>query len=228
MSIFAIIPARGGSKRVPRKNILSLAGKPMIAWTIESALQATGLDRVIVSTDDAEIAEVSRSCGAEAPFLRPVEMASDEAKSTDVVLHVLDWLEQHGESIPTFILLLQPTSPLRTSEDIEAGITLQIEKKANAVVSVCEAAHPNSLLKKVGANGELLNFPGENPAEPMFQLNGAIYLVSTPVFESEKLFIPSGTYAYIMPRERSLDVDTPWDFHLTDLILRDKHASSYS
>lgn len=195
----------------------------MIAWTIESALQAGSLSRVIVTTDDVEIAEVSRRLGVEVPFLRPEDLASDRATSVDVVLHMLDWLKQNGEPKPAFVLVLQPTSPLRTSEDIDTSIDLQVEKNANAVVSVCEVTHPLSVIKRIGANGELLDMPMENPAGQTFQLNGAIYLVSTSVFEKERSFFPQGTIAYVMPRERSIDVDTPWDFHLADLVLREKY-----
>lgn len=226
MSVLAVISARGGSKRIPHKNILPLAEKPMIAWTIESALQAVGLSRVIVSTDDAEIAKISQQLGAEVPFLRPAELASDSATSVDVVLHVLDWLLQNGEPLPLFILLLQPTSPLRTAHDINASLALQKEKNASAVVSVCESGHSLSTLKRMISSGEMLPVSVDNPSERIFQLNGAIYLVSTDVFMKEKTFTPGNCFAYVMPQERSLDVDTPWDFHMADLVLKDKYVAS--
>ena len=200
----------------------------MIAWTIESALQAGSLTRVIVSTDDPEIADVSRQFGAEAPFLRPSELADDSATSVDVVLHVLDWLTQNGESLPSFVLLLQPTSPLRSAEDINASLALQRENGANAVVSVCESAHSISFLKRIGANGELLPFSADAVTGKTFELNGAIYLVSTSVFMKEKTFTPNDCLAYVMPQERSLDVDTPWEFHLADLLLKEKHVANIS
>lgn len=224
MSVVAVISARGGSKRIPRKNVLPLAGKPMIAWTIESALCAEGLSRVIVSTDDAEIAEISKQFGAEVPFFRPTELAGDSATSVDVVLHVLDWLLRNGEPLPSFILLLQPTSPLRTVGDINASLALQKEKNASAVVSVCESGHSASFLKRINSSGELLSVSIDDPSERIFQLNGAIYLVSTAVFMKEKTFTPSNCFAYIMPQERSLDVDTPWDFHVADLVLKGKYV----
>lgn len=157
-TILGLIPARGGSKGIPRKNIKLLAGKPLIAWTIEAALDSSCFARLIVSTDDAEIASVARQYGAEVPFLRPAELASDAASSMDVVLHGLDWLAQAAQSLPGLVMLLQPTSPLRTPEDIQAAITLQTEKNAEAVVSVCEAAHPVQWLRRLGPEGELLPY----------------------------------------------------------------------
>lgn len=200
----------------------------MIAWTIECALQAQGLWRVMVTTDDPEIAAISKQWGAEVPFLRPAELASDSATSVDVVLHVLDWLSRNEETLPSLILMLQPTSPLRTADDINASITLLKEKHANAVVSVCESAHPISFLKRVGVDGELLSMPWDATNERFFQLNGAIYLMSTSVFMNEKTFTPRGCQAYVMPQERSLDVDTPWDFHMADLLLKEKNLASLS
>lgn len=228
MSLMAVIPARGGSKRIPRKNVLPVAGKPMIAWTIESALRAGGLTRVIVSTDDAEIADVSRKFGAEVPFLRPAELASDSATSIDVVMHALNWLSQSGDALPSFILLLQPTSPLRTEDDINASLALQKENSAHAVVSVCETEHPFSVLKRINSSGELLPLSVDVPTERIFRLNGAIYLISTSVFMKERTFMPSKCFAYVMPQDRSLDVDTPWELHLADLLLKEKHVASPS
>jgi N-acylneuraminate cytidylyltransferase/CMP-N,N'-diacetyllegionaminic acid synthase len=226
MRVVAVISARGGSKRLPRKNVLPLAGKPLIAWTIESALRAKNLMRVLVSTDDVEIAEVARQFGAEVPLLRPAELAEDSSTSVDVVLHVLDWLSRNEQPLPSFVLLLQPTSPLRTADDINASLNLQKEKNANAVVSVCESGHPISFLKRINSSGELLPLSVDDPAERTFQLNGAIYLVSTAVFMKERTFTPKGCFAYIMPQERSLDVDTPWDFHVADLVLKEKYVAS--
>ncbi len=228
MSILPIILARGGSKRIPRKNVLPMAGKPMIAWTVECALHTKGLQPVIVSTDDAEIAEISRSLGANVPFLRPETLASDSATSADVVLHLLDWLFQGGKPAPEFLLLLQPTSPLRIPSDIEGCITLQNEKRADAVVSVCKSSHPVSFLKHVNDDGKLIPFEAENIANDFYYLNGAIYLINILVFLKEKMFIPRNTYAYEMPAERSIDVDTPWDFYLADRVLKDQNDTSSS
>jgi CMP-N,N'-diacetyllegionaminic acid synthase len=224
VNILPIVLARSGSKRIPRKNILSMAGKPMIAWTIECALNTKGLSPVIVSTDDEEIAEVCRAWGANVPFLRPASLASDTANSADVVLHLLDWLAKSGRSVPEFILLLQPTSPLRIPSDIETCIVIQHEKTASAVVSVCKSPHPVSFFKQVRDDGRLDSFKTTESENYFYYLNGAVYLVSTSVFVTEKTFIPQNTYAYEMPIKRSIDVDTPWDFYLADILLKDKNA----
>jgi len=233
MSIVAVVPARGGSKSVPRKNIRVIGGKPLIAWTIEAALKCRSLGRVITSTDDDEIAQIARQFGAEVPFLRPVDLASDTATSVDVVLHALDWLQQNEHAQPDFVMLLQPTSPLRTAEDIEAAVVLQREKQAEAVVSVCETAHPPQWLKRFGPNGELLPWESGVELEPSrrqeaalaYQQNGAIYLVKTVTLSRARTFLPERTFGYVMPPERSVDIDSPWDFYLAELILKDKCAS---
>ncbi|HET9913914.1 MAG TPA: acylneuraminate cytidylyltransferase family protein, partial [Anaerolineales bacterium] len=143
MTIIGLIPARGGSKTIPHKNIKPLVGKPLIAWTIEAAKKCRALSRVIVSTDDAQIAEVAQQWGAEVPFLRPAELAGDATSSLAVVLHLIQWLKKHDGAVPEYILLLQPTSPFRTTEDLDAAIELAETRKVNAVVSVCETdAHP--------------------------------------------------------------------------------------
>lgn len=228
MEILPIVLARGGSKRIPRKNVLPMAGKPMIAWTIECALHTKGLEQVVVSTDDIEIADVCSSLGAYLPFMRPSELAEDTTTSADVVIHLLEWLSGHGKSLPEFILLLQPTSPLRIPEDIDASISLQKERNADSVVSVCRSSHPFSFLRKINDDGRI-SLVGAGDSDDFFcYLNGAVYLVKTPVFLREKRFIPLDTLAYEMPVERSIDVDTPWDFYLADLILKDRYASTYS
>ena len=232
--IVAVIPARGGSKGVPRKNVKLLAGEPLIGWTIAAALATRDVVRVIVSTEDPEIAEVARRCGADVPFVRPLELALDTATSIDVAVHALDWMQQteHGE--PAIVLWLQPTSPLRTTDDIAAAIALQQRTSAAAVVSVCAAAHPPQWLKRLGPRGELLPWqPGPEPERrqdtaSLYQLNGAIYLVQTTALRQQRTFAPEGTLAYVMPMDRSLDIDTPWDFYLAELILQDRHGSRHA
>lgn len=230
--ILALIPARGGSKGIPRKNVKLLAGKPLISWTINTALQSPSLAAVLVSTDDGEIAAVSRQYGAEVPFLRPAEFASDTATSLSVALHALDWLAQHQELQPEFVLLLQPTSPLRTADDIEKAIALQREKDAEAIVSLAPVVHPPHWLRCLGPSDELLPWLTEGSpvrrqeARPLYQLNGAIYLVKTSILLKAKTFFPEKTFGFVMPEERSLDIDTPWGFHLADLVLQNRHGST--
>ena len=155
--LLAIIPARGGSKRLPRKNILDLAGKPLIAWTIEAALNSKYIDRIVVSTDDQEIANISIKYGAEVPFLRPKSLATDDASSIDTVINVLGEVEiinQHYE----YIVLLQPTSPLRTEIDIDKAIELLEKKSADSVISVCEVDHPSHWINTLPDDGNMQLF----------------------------------------------------------------------
>lgn len=223
-----LITARGGSKSIPRKNVLPLAGKPLIAWTIEAALRAPGLSRLIVSTDDEEIARVAREWGAEVPFMRPPELAQDNSPHLDVLTHALSWLDANDKSKLDCLMLLQPTSPLRTTEDIEAVLAMASEKEADAVISVapCES-HPY-LTKQIMPDGKLQDFidrpHGYLPRQilpPVYSLNGAIYLLRRELLLERREWFTNRTYAYIMPPERSYDIDSPWDMHLVNLILRD-------
>ncbi|HED14062.1 MAG TPA: acylneuraminate cytidylyltransferase family protein [Gammaproteobacteria bacterium] len=228
--IIALIPARGGSKAIPRKNIKSLDGKPLIAWTIEAALQSGQFSQVIVSTDNQEIAQVSREWGAQVPFIRPTELAQDDSTQISVVTHAIRWLESHEHIQPNYVMLLQPTSPLRTAEDIVAAIKIAKTRDAIAVVSVCPAVHHPYLTKRVSENGTLDDFMPDHLTDlrrqvlpPVYTLNGAIYLNRRESLLHDRMFLPQGTCAYIMPPERSLDIDSPWDFYLADLILRDNY-----
>jgi CMP-N-acetylneuraminic acid synthetase len=222
MSLLAIIPARGGSRGVPRKNVRPMGGKPMIAWSIEAALKATSVARVIVSTDDEEIAAAARAHGADVPFMRPADLASDTASPVDVVLHATNTLE-HDD----WIVLLQPTSPLRTHHDIDDAVQLQKERNARAVVSVTSAQHPPQWMRRIDDRGVLVPWlGGQEPArrqdaETLYDINGAIYLLETKTLRDERTFVPDATHAYVMPAERSLDIDSEWDFHLADLVLKD-------
>jgi CMP-N,N'-diacetyllegionaminic acid synthase len=226
--IVGLITARGGSKAIPRKNISSLAGKPLIAWTIQAAQQSLALERVIVSTDDEEIAQVAREWGAEVPFMRPSELARDDSPHHDVMVHALRWLESQSAAPPDYLMLLQPTSPLRTAEDIDGAIALAAEKNADTVVSVSAVHHHPYLTKQIAPDGRLLDFvarpEGYLPRQvlpPVYALNGAIYLVRRSVLLERDDWYTEDTYAYIMPAERSIDINSPWDLHLTELILRD-------
>jgi CMP-N-acetylneuraminic acid synthetase len=224
-TVAALIPARGGSKSIPRKNIVPVGGKPLIAWTIEAALGSKLLDRVYVSTDDEEIASVSRAHGAEVPFMRPAELASDEAGSLGVALHALDWMSAHGGE-PDYLLLLQPTSPLRTTEDIDGAIRLAEERHASAVLGVCEASPHPWLARQISAEGVLSDFfpLKEKPSRrqdypPAYMINGALYLNRATSLRSTRTFQPPDAQAYVMPAERSLDIDTPMELRLVDLLL---------
>lgn len=224
----ALVVARGGSKSIPRKNLAPLAGRPLIAWSIEAARQCDAAGRVVVSTDDPEIAAVARTFGAETPFVRPPELARDETPTMPVVLHALRWLDQHEGYRPDRVLLLQPTSPLRTSQDIAAAISLADDRGAESVVSVTPASSHPYLTKRITAAGLLEDFVAHPPVErrqdlePAYALNGAIYLALRSLLVDHETFYAPRTYAYVMPPERSIDVDTPWELHLCELVLRDR------
>jgi CMP-N,N'-diacetyllegionaminic acid synthase len=221
--------ARGGSKSIPHKNLAPLAGKPLIAWTIEAAMQCQTPLRVVISTDDDEIAHTAIRYGATRPFMRPADLAQDDTPTIPVVIHALEQLKSTGYA-PERLLLLQPTSPLRTADDIDSATRLADKHKAQSVVSVSPATPHPRLMKKVTEDGLLEDFlPGERVTrrqqlEPAYALNGAIYLTQTKHLTTYESFYADQTHAYVMPRERSLDVDDPWDLHLAELILRDRLA----
>lgn len=226
-SVLAVIPARGGSKGLPRKNVLPLAGRPVIAYSIKAALDSRLLSGIpVVSTDDCEIAEVARQWGAQVPFLRPSELSEDETATIPVLLHAIRWLEKNSSSSPDYIMLLQPTSPLRTAEDIDNVIQLALDNDADGVVSVCTSSHHPYLAKKVDQEGKIQDFipigGTHNRRQDLpsaYTVNGAIYLAKRDVLLEQQTFYTESTYAYIMPVERSLDIDTPWDLFLAERIL---------
>ena len=208
MRVLGLIPARGGSKSIPRKNLVDLGGVPLIQWTIQAAL-GSNLERVVVSTDDDEIAEISKSLGAEVPFKRPAELSSDLTLSIDVILHALDVLEEEFDAV----MLLQPTSPFRTPSDIDSAIN--IIDGASSVISVVpvDGTHPARM--KFIENGLLIDPPFAETTEnmprqelrPMFIRNGAIYLTRTPEIRN-RTFKGSLSRALVMSKERSINIDS--------------------
>ena len=229
-----MITARGASISVPSKNVAQLAGKPLIAWTIEAARSARTLRRVIVSTDDNECAAVAQAWGAEAPFLRPAALARDDSPHVDTVVHAIEWLADAGDR-PEFVMVLQPTSPLRTSADIDAAVQLAVARDASAIVSVAEAVTHPFLTVRITEEGRLADFVPKQPGylrrqsfPTVYALNGAIYLLRCDGVMRNRSMCPDGTHAYIMPVDRSLDVDTLWDLHVAELILKDRTSESVS
>jgi N-acylneuraminate cytidylyltransferase/CMP-N,N'-diacetyllegionaminic acid synthase len=227
--VLGIIPARSGSKSIPRKNIAIVAGKPLIAHTIQAALDAKHIDRVIVSTDSQEIADMARSFGAEVPFLRPPELAQDDTPGIEPILHAVRWLNDNDDYHPHYVMVLQPTSPLRTAEDIKAAVQLAQKQQADSVVSVCPAHQHPYWMKRITDDGRLVDFLSlertyttRQDLPPAYALNGAIYLVRCEVLLEHKTFYTDHTYAYVMSPERSLDIDTSWDLYLADLILKER------
>jgi CMP-N,N'-diacetyllegionaminic acid synthase len=233
--IVGLITARGGSRGIPRKNTRLLAGKPLIAWTIEAALASQRLSRVIVSTEDEEIAQIAREWGAEVPFMRPAELAQDHTPSIEPVLHAVQWLDDHESYQPDYAMLLQPTSPLRTAQDIEEAIALAVRLGADSVVSICQVKYHPYWAMRMNDDGTLRSFldaadwdslqemfPRRQDLPLAYAENGGIYLVRRRVLLERKSFYGKTFYGYIMPGERSLDIDTAWDFHLVGLLLKDK------
>ncbi|MBI4797690.1 MAG: acylneuraminate cytidylyltransferase family protein [Desulfarculus sp.] len=229
--VLALITARGGSKGLPRKNLLPLAGRPLIAWSIKAASEAACRPRVVVSTDDEEIAQAAREWGAEVPFLRPAALAQDDSPHIDVILHAVAWLEQNQGYRPKWVLLLQPTSPLRLARDIDDALALARTRGADSVVGVQEAPSHPYLMHTLDQEGRLRPFlptpPGYQRRQDfpdLYALNGAIYLVSRRMLLAKSSLLDQGTLALVMPPERSLDVDTAWDLRLARLVLEEKHG----
>lgn len=227
MDIASIIPARGGSKGIPRKNIKLLNGKPIISYSIEASISCNLIDGTFVSTEDSEIYEVSKSYGAEV-IKRPHELAEDTSSSIDVILHALDYLENNGR-LPDAFVLLQPTSPLRTSEDIKNAVELFDVSDCDSLVSVCKLNH-QALLNFSLENDYLVQNTDENffksrrqDMPTYYNLNGAIYITTVEFIRENKSFYGKKTVPYIMPQERSVDLDTPFDFKFIEFLLGERN-----
>lgn len=221
MTLLALIPARGGSKGIPGKNVRLLAGKPLIAYTIIAALRAEGIDRVVVSTEDPQIAAVARQWGAEVPFLRPPELAADTTPGVDPALHALALIPEADR-----LLLLQPTSPLRTVVDIEGILAFQAKHRCPSVVSVAPSAKHPQWMVRLNPCHELKPFLPPVPAdtrqqlEPAYTFNGALYLCDRGWLQNQRSFVGPETLGYRMPPERSVDIDTPLDWLWAETLLR--------
>lgn len=220
-SFLAIIPARGGSTRLPRKNALDLCGKPLIAWSIEAALQSTYIDKVVVSSDDDEILNISERFGAKT-IKRPDNLATDTASTFDTIKHTIDHIEVYD-----YIVLLQPTSPLRTHIHVDESIELLFSKKADAIISVCQMDHSplwsNTLPRDQSMKGflsdEILGKRSQD-LEPYYRLNGAIYISQTDrLLEEKSFFLKENIFAYVMDRKNSVDIDEEMDFIIANALL---------
>jgi len=217
----AIIPARGGSKRLPNKNILDLNGKPLIAWSIEAAKKSKFIDEIVISSDSEEILEIAKKYDVNI-IKRPDELATDTASSIDVVKHVI-------ENYPgyEYIVLLQPTSPLRTEKHINKAIELLEKKKADAVISVCEMDHSPLWSNTLPESLSMENFLREDVKNKRsqdlpkyYRLNGAIYICKIDKFlEKNTFFLDKNIYAYIMDKKSSVDIDDEIDFKLAEVLL---------
>lgn len=220
--IIAIIPARGGSKRLPRKNILPLAGKPLMSWTIEAALASKYIDKVIVSTDDIEIQKVAQKAGADVPELRPENLSTDTATTQDVIFYTLDKFSNDED----IVVILQPTSPLRNHTHIDDALELFERKKASSIISVTPCEHPPQWSNTLPINGSLYNFiipqnsQRSQDLEKYYRLNGAIYIYDTIKYKADNnISFCNESYAYIMENKHSIDIDTKNDFEYAEFIM---------
>lgn len=225
--MIAFIPARGGSKGVPGKNIKEICGKPLIAWTIEAAKKAKGIDRVIVTTDDEAIAAVAREYGAEVPFMRPAELSSDTASAIDVYLHATEFvMNETGEQIEKFMVLL-PTVPLRTEKHIEEAMAQFEADKATTLISFAEAEVPASWYHVTDEKGRVHNagfgsgvtMSNRQNNETYIVPNGAIYILDYDLLKNKRTYYCDNTVAYIMSREDSIDIDYPIDFEFAKCLM---------
>ena len=227
MKVLALVNARGGSKGVPRKNVRPLLDKPLIAWSIEAGLVAARVTSLVVSTDDTEIAEVARRHGARVPFIRPFELATDEALQIDSIRHAVGFLEAQGEFYDV-VLLLQPTAPLRRPEDVDGALTLLETSGADSVISVCDVGsrHPLTCYR-AGGDGMLAPLLPSDTRGVQRQgfgtvlwRNGAIYAMRHGIVMKDNSLYGAKTVGYLMPEERSFNIDSLFDWRLTEGYLR--------
>lgn len=227
--VLAIIAARGGSKGLPRKNVLPCGGKPLIAWSIEAALSSSIIDHAVVSSDDDEILEVARRHGAVTPFVRPAELASDTASMDAVAIHALDTL---GDRFDVCVLL-QATSPLRTAADIDGALTTMKRLGVPSVTSVTSAPKPPHWMYSIGAAGLLEPLLAERAdasrrqdLPPTYVLNGAVYGVDVAWLRAHRRWVSEETAAYVMPPERSIDIDTELDLIVANALFERARGAS--
>ncbi|MCC6181497.1 MAG: acylneuraminate cytidylyltransferase family protein [Bacteroidia bacterium] len=224
--MLAIIPARGGSKGLPGKNIRNLCGKPLIAYTIEAALKSEFISRVIVSTDDVNIANISTKYGAENPFMRPPHLATDTALSIDVLKYTIETFEKIENRRIEEFMVLQPTSPLRNVEDINNAIQLFYEKNAESVISFCKEHHPIKWHRYIAEDASFIkifetNLNNRQDEKPSYFPNGAIFIFKRNVLKTRDYYSDK-SYAYIMDRIRSIDIDTLEDFEFVEYLIKEK------
>lgn len=225
LSVLAVIPARAGSKGLAQKNLLNLNGHPLVAWSIMAGLESKYIDSVLVSTDSCEIQEIAQEYGAEAPFLRPSKLAQDNSSSYKVVEHAIHFLRENQGREYDYIALLEPTSPLRTAEDIdEAILLLHQNKEATSVVGIgkCENQHPDFLVSKNNA-GFISNYGKKKLAHrrrqelsKVYFLEGSIYLSRSESLEKEKSFYQKKTIGLEFPKWKNYEIDDIIDFMIIE------------
>jgi len=228
-SVLCIIPARAGSKGLPGKNIKNLHGKPLIAYTIEQAKNSKYIDRVIVSTESLDIAAIARKYGADVPFMRPKKLASDKSSIFNVLLHAIKWMEEKEKYSFDILALLHATAPLRTIEDIDNSIKLLVDKNADNVFSVTEAhRNPYFNMVEISKGGKVglvkkSRFINRQSAPKVFDMNASIYVWWKDILMKKKSSFLRSSHIYVMPKERSVDIDDEMDFHFAEfLFLKNK------
>lgn len=227
-SFLAIVPARGGSKGLPRKNIKELCGKPLIAWTIDEAKKSKYVDEIVVTTDSDEIASVSKQYGAKVPFIRPAELANDVAKSIDVVEHTIEFYKKQYQKEFDYIVLLEPTSPMRDASDIDCAIEQLLVSDADSIVGVCRTEDQNpAFLVKISEDRRITGYKDEKMTsirrqdiEDVYFFEGTVYISKTDVLLSKKSFYHNNTLAYEVPKYKSLEVDDIYDFIMIEALIK--------
>jgi len=224
-----LIPAKGGSTRLARKNVRALGGKPLIAWAAEAARGSGVIDRLVLSTEDAAVADEARTLGIDVPFMRPPELARDPAGVVEVALHALDTLETAGERYDALVILL-PTCPFRTADDVRAAYELFIERDRPFLMSVAEFSHtPFAAYRMAGAGALEPVFPEylELRSQSMpkaYRPNGAVHVLDVPKFRRAGTYVAQPLVGYVMPRERSIDIDTDTDLREAMFLLEEAAA----
>lgn len=226
--ILAIIPARGGSKGVHKKNIKRLNGVPLIGYTLQEANKSKYINRVVVSTDDEEIGEVATNYNGEVPYLRPKELSTDTSSTVDCITHMIKYLEEKENYLPDYICLLQCTSPLRTYEDMDGAIEKLLSTEFDGIISICEA-DVNPYWTNVFEKDKLKYFieEGKNITRrqdlpEIYRYNGAIYIIKTDVFMKKKSFDTENITGYIMSSANSVDIDTMTDFKIAEILMKER------
>ena len=223
--VLAIIPAREGSKRIPGKNYKQLNGRPLIEWTIIAAQQSKFIDDILVSSDDSKILEIAKKNNV-IDYQREKKLSADNTSSIDVVIDVINNVKKNYN----LVMLLQPTSPLRQSNDMDSAIELFYYKNADSVISVCESDHPVQWMNYLPEDLSLVNFISKDilstrsqDLEKSYCLNGALYLIKPEILKEKRtFFLEKNVYAYKMPRNRSIDIDEEIDFQLAEIIFNEK------
>jgi len=226
VTVLGLIPARSGSKGLPGKNLRMLAGRPLIAWTIDAALDSKSISRLVVTTDSAEIARVAEALGADVPFTRPTQLAADGTSMFEVVKHALDCIHSEQAIEYDVLVLLQPTSPLRTGRHIDEAVRLLLDRDVGSVISVCKAEHSPLRAGRLSQDMSMRDFmrpeytnANRQEMPTYYRLNGAVYAARVDYVIRNGGFFGNDTIAYVMPQEVSVDIDTQLDLIVAEAIM---------